>query len=132
MRQGRREYVPTLNLLTSAIAPGSTETKYSDAFDVFQGWERSIWVEFNCTGTPDVKVSYVVAYWDEATNTMSDYVAPPDGGILSSGITDKNLHVFNFNDLPVCASAKIVFTGQGSNPADTEVVDLRGSWGNPE
>ena len=131
MRRQVRSYVPTLNLLTIDIDPISTETVRSEAFDVFQGWDRSIWVEVSSAGVPNVKVSYEVAYWDEASNTFSDYVAPEDGGILDTGLGDTNLHVYNFNP-PVCASAKIVFKGQGANPADVSVVDLRGSWGNPE
>lgn len=131
MRRQVRSYVPTLDLLTTEITPISTTTVRSEAFDVFQGWDRSIWVELSSAGVPNVKVSYEVAYWDEATNTFSDYVAPEDGGVLSTSIADTELHVLPFNP-PVSASAKIVFEGQGSNPADVAIVDFRGSWGVPE
>lgn len=131
MREGKHQMPSCINLLTAATAPASTTTVYSPAFNPFQGWDRSLWVKFASAGTVDVKIFYVVAYWDEATNTYSDYVEPVGVSALVANSSVKTLQAIAFNPV-VCDSVKIGFTGQGSNAADVTVSDLRMVFGIPE
>ena len=121
----------TDNLAETPIAIASTAVALSPAFDLLQGWQRSLFFKLDSSGTPDVKVEVVVAYWDEKTNTYSDYVLPSGASALIANAVTKNLYCVGFS-VPAAVRAKVRFTGQGTNPADVTVSDLRIVYGKAE
>ena len=130
MREDSRHNPDTIDY-TGTIAPASTTTVYSEEIDLNQKWNRSVWVELAGAGTVDVRVFYVVAYWDEATNTFSDFVEQEEGSDLINNVEDTNLHNVSLHP-NVSDRIKIGFEGQGSNGADVTVADLRISFGGVE
>ena len=129
MRRGERQIASTRDLIVeqgdTSIAVASTATVRTDGIEVWQGWDRSLWVKAtSATGTPDIKVDYEVAYVEDDLATESAYVTPDAGGAIDAQINDENLHVYAF-DPPPCGKVKIVITGINANPADTIVSVLR-------
>ena len=130
MREGKNQNAGTLNLIGTAIAPASATTVYSDAFDLRQGWNRSLWVKAAGSGTITLRVAIVVAY-EKDDGTVSAYVEPDSGAELIAALANTNLRCVAIS-VPVSGKAKIKFTGSGGNGADVTIADCRVCFGRPE
>lgn len=102
----------------TSITINATATVDSPVFRAIENRVRSIAYQLSsATGTPDVKIEYVVCRTEDGTFHVPDNISA-----LNDSVADEVEHTKAFTPV-VNRYYKIRFTGNAANPADT-VVDV--------